>query len=100
MPLIIIIIMTVDVIMVINCRDPVIGTAAITGTVLAATAIYDVHRTLQFVGSLGVLLTIGTIPIRYNSLEVRKLNSNSMCLDSEHVYCKPAYARSNCAGSV
>jgi len=49
----------------------VLGTIAISLGVTAVAAVIDVHRTLQFIGTYSVLATLGTVPVRYDSLEVR-----------------------------
>lgn len=46
------------------------GVATISLSILTAAAVYDVHRTLQFVGTYGLLATFGTAPVRYSSKEV------------------------------
>lgn len=53
------------------CRDPVLGPLAISLTALGSAAVYDVHRTLQFIGVFAFLTTLGTAPVRYSSKQVK-----------------------------
>ena len=52
------------------CRDPLLAFATISLGITSAAAIYDVHRTLEFIGVYAIIATLGTVPIRYDSLEV------------------------------
>ena len=54
----------------VHCRDPVLGSLAISLGITTVAALIDWRKTLQFVGAFGVLTTLGTVPVRYNSLEV------------------------------
>ena len=47
-----------------------LGTIAISLGITAVAAVYDVHRTLQFIGTFAVLATIGTVPVRYDNYQV------------------------------
>lgn len=51
------------------CRDPLIGSLAISLGITSAAAVYDIHKTLQFLGVLAILGNVGTAPLRYSSVE-------------------------------
>ena len=48
-----------------------LGSLAISLGITTVAALVDWRKTLQFVGAFGVLTTLGTVPVRYNSLEVK-----------------------------
>ena len=54
-------------------RDPFVSVLSVAGLVLAGAAVYDVHRTLQFVGVVGLFSSLASYLNSYDSPQVRVL---------------------------
>ena len=72
------------------CRDPVTVISAIFLVLALSAALIDEHKTLQYIGAFGLTITIGSIPVRYNSLQVGKINLFSDAIDSLLCSCRLA----------
>lgn len=56
--------------MCLRYREPVRAVITISLAFLSVAAAYDVHKTLQFVGTFGLIVTFGTAPYRFATVGV------------------------------